>query len=251
MISLRNIIPHTEGEFSKVLNSFYVYTGDTNDSFVQKQCQLYGNWDTELTSWMINNISAGWTCLDIGANIGYFTELMAILSGPNGRVLSFEPIKYLVDKSIEAESLNDYTNSAPIDRFPLALSDKDGESSIYIWDSNVGASMVIDSDIPDNYLQWGSYKKDTIETKRLDSVYSGEIDFMKIDVENHEELVFRGFGENAKNCPLIVAELGNQQPVKFLEELSSIYNMSRLDGLKADVNEIMKHGIINILLEKK
>jgi FkbM family methyltransferase len=176
---------------------------------------------------------------------------MAILSGPDGQVLSFEPIEYLVDKALESESINDHSNCASIKRFPVALSDKDGESSIYIWDSNVGASMVIDGEIPDNYMQWGSHSKKIIKTKRLDSIFNEKIDFIKIDVENHEELVFKGFGKNAQECPVIIAELGNQQPVKFLEELSHIYNMSRLDGVPADVNEIMKHGIINILLEKK
>lgn len=250
MINLQNPTPHSIGEFSKVLDSFYVYTGDINDNFVQRQCEKYANWDSELTNWMIKNIKPGWKCLDIGANIGYFTELMAILSGPDGLVISFEPIKHLVDKSIEAEKLNNYENVSKIIRIPVALSDKEGHSDIYIWDSNVGASTVIDGEIPDNYLQWGSYKKDVVKTTRLDSVYNDKIDFIKIDVENHEHFVFDGFGDNAKDCPLIVAELGSQQPKEFLTELGKKYRMSMLNGTLMTVEQIMTHGIINILLEK-
>lgn len=251
MINIRNPKPHTDGEFSKVLDFFYVYTGDENDSFVQRSCQIHAGWDLELTTWMFNNIKPGWVCLDIGANIGYFTEIMARLVGPSGKVLSFEPIKYLVDKAIQAELLNDYSSSSSIERFPVALSDKDGESHIYIWDSNVGASTVVDGDMPENYLQWGTYNKELIKTNRLESIYTDRVDFIKIDVENHEKLVFDGFGSNARACPLIVAELGNQQPIEFLTELHENYRMSTLSGSIVTVNEIMEHSIINILLEKK
>ena len=54
--------------FSKVLNSFYVYTGDVTDRYVQANCREQGYWDKELTEWMISNIQPGWVCLDIGAN---------------------------------------------------------------------------------------------------------------------------------------------------------------------------------------
>ena len=53
--------------FSKVLDSFYVYTGDDKDKMTQDWCKTGGYWDKELTEWMIANIQPGWTCLDVGA----------------------------------------------------------------------------------------------------------------------------------------------------------------------------------------
>ena len=37
-------------------------------------------------------IQPGWTAIDVGANIGYFTLLMANRVGPQGKVIAFEPI---------------------------------------------------------------------------------------------------------------------------------------------------------------
>ncbi len=97
-----------------MLNSFYVYTGDQTDKYVQATCREQGYWDKELTEWMIRNIQPGWVCLDIGANIFYFTEVMARRVGPSGRVLAFEPIERLCKSYTVATILNDYSNVGQI-----------------------------------------------------------------------------------------------------------------------------------------
>ena len=112
----------TSVTFSKVLDSFYVYTGDTTDKYVQKSCISQGVWDKELTEWMIKNIQPGWTCLDIGANVFYFTEVMARLVGSNGNVMAFEPIKRLCKSYEYARTLNEYDNAGKIEVLPFALS---------------------------------------------------------------------------------------------------------------------------------
>lgn len=237
--------------FSKVLDSFYVYTGDKTDRYVQATCKNQGYWDKELTEWMIKNIQPGWTCLDIGANIFYFTEVMARLAGPNGSVLAFEPINRLCNTYSVAKTFNDYNEVSPISVHPFALSNKEDGLILNIWEENIGGSGIVGEHRIGNDGQHGSFYTEEIAAKRLDDVYTGNVDFMKIDVEGHERFVFEGFSEAAWKCPLIVVELGSGQPDEFLVELNDKYTMEFLNGEAATFERIKQHDVVNVLLRRR
>lgn len=46
--------------------------------------------EVPLTRYLINTVRRGWTVFDVGANIGYFTILLGMLVGREGKVVSFE-----------------------------------------------------------------------------------------------------------------------------------------------------------------
>ncbi len=50
-----------------------------------------GTYEPEISALLQPTFKYGWTTMDIGANIGYFTLLVARLVGPKGRVIAFEP----------------------------------------------------------------------------------------------------------------------------------------------------------------
>lgn len=237
--------------FSKVLDAFYIYTGDKTDRYVQANCSTDGFWDKELTQWMINNIQPGWTCLDIGANTFYFTEVMARLAGPEGRILSFEPIKRLCNAYYTAKLLNDYTNLAPIEVFEFALSSKEDIMFLQIYEENIGGSRIVPMVYEGVHPDFGRFHTEAIPTKRLDSLSIDKIDFIKIDIESHESYAFEGFSDMAKQCPLIVIELGYLQPDNFLQDLDAKYIMEFLNGNPATIEEIKKHDVVNVLLKLK
>jgi FkbM family methyltransferase len=237
--------------FSKVLDSFYVYTGDTTDRYVQVSCKQQGVWDKELTEWMISNIKPGWTCLDIGANIFYFTEVMSRLAGPDGKVLSFEPITRLCRMYDMAKEFNSYELSSPIEVFPFALSNREDSLILNIWEENIGGSGIVDEHRIGNDGQHGNFYTEQIDAKRLDSVFNDKIDFIKIDVEGHERFVFEGFSDSAKECPLLVVELGAGQPHEFLVELNELYEMKFLNGEEASFDRIKQHDVVNVLLRRR
>ncbi len=237
--------------FSKVLNSFYVYTGDKTDRYVQASCREQGHWDKELTEWMFKNIKPGWTCLDIGANIFYFTEVMAKAVGQNGLVIAFEPISRLCNYYKVARLLNNYSDSGQIDVFNIALSNKKDKMILNIWEENIGGSGIVNDHQSGNHGQHGNFYTEEINADRLDSVYDGKIDFIKIDVEGHERFVFEGFSEEARKCPLLVVELGSGQPDEFLIELNNKYTMEFLNGEAATFERIKEYDVVNVLLRRK
>lgn len=240
-----------KGNYYKVLDSFYVYGGDLSDKYVQASCRTLRYWDDELTNFMIQNIKPGWKCLDIGSNIGYFSEVMARLAGPTGEVVAFEPIKRLVDAYEEGRSLNDYSNSAPITVHNFGLSNENKSGYVRILEHNVGGSHVTDDAGEGSYEKWGAYTAQKTELKVLSDIYDKTPDFIKIDIEGYERFAFEGFGENVLKCPLIVIELGEAHPIPFYNYLTRNYNMTYVGGTPAYSYDIIGHDVINIVLRKK
>lgn len=239
------------GNHYKVLDSFYVYAGDLQDNYVQLECRESGIWDKNLTKWMLENIKPGWTCLDIGANTFYFTEIMARLVGLNGKVIAFEPIKYLYDNYLISQKLNDYTNAGKIIVHQKALSNESRSGSITVYSENVGGSQIADQPEYGLYETWPNQRVEEISLVKLQDIYDDNVDFIKIDVEGHEELAFEGFGQKVKNCPLIVIELGRRQNPKFLEYLKDNYIMSLLSGEETNLDYINSCQVVDIVLRKK
>jgi len=240
-----------KGNYYKVLDSFYTYAGDEDDKYVQHCFRTQGVWDDELTNFMIQNIKPGWKCLDIGSNTGYFAEVMARLAGPTGSVIAFEPIKRLVDAYEEGRKLNDYTDVAPIVMHNFGLSNETKDTNIHILPFNIGGSRISDEPGSGVYENGTKYLSETVHVKALKEIYDETPDFIKIDIENHEKFAFEGFSENTLRCPLIVIELGQEQPVSFLNYINKNYDLTYVSGVKAYTYDIIGHDVINIVMRKK
>ena len=168
------------------------------------------------------------TVLDIGANIGWFTIMMARLVGDNGSVHAFEPRPTTFEhlgKSIAASKL-----TKNVTLYQKALSDTHGDAFI-TWrpnDRNPGNSWV-SSQINDPAI-----KQDKISMVRLDDLSIGPVSFIKIDVEGAEPSVFRG-GEKliARDKPVILSEINFGQ-LRSMSGMSWSDYRSFLDGIGYD-----------------
>lgn len=134
-------------------------------------------------------IKPGMTVIDIGANIGYFTVLFARLVGGKGRVLAFEPEPgnfLFLEKNI---AVNHFTC---INAYNLALSDRVSTMDLYVGDK----SQTTSSFIKENILYEESVDRVSVKTVKLDEFleenHIENVDFVKIDVQGFEEIVFRG-----------------------------------------------------------
>jgi len=121
------------------------------------------------------------TVLDIGANIGWFSLVVAS-TNPSARIFAFEPnfeVAFLLRQ-------NFLTNRVIGETLPLAVSDKCGRAVFY-QDKDDWASSLVDHSSTARTLEVQSVTVD-------DFVLSNELepDFLKIDVEGAEEEVFAG-----------------------------------------------------------
>lgn len=67
----------------------YVDLGDMGD--VTHSLLSKGTYDAQMTKTLKEVVKPMMYCVDVGANIGYFSILMSKLVGPHGRVEAFEP----------------------------------------------------------------------------------------------------------------------------------------------------------------
>lgn len=166
-------------------------------------------------------VRPGMNCLDIGANLGYYSMRMASAVGPNGRVFSFEPDAFafaLLKKNSEENRFQDV-----ISLFQIACGSEDGNAFL-VRDANpanYGGMHVADGiDAPRECVR--------IPVGRIDTVIRAgtRIDFAKIDVEGYEPEVLKGMQRIiAENAPVLLCEYnraaleahGPETPNRLLE----------------------------------
>ncbi len=157
---------------------------DPSDSIVSPFLLRDGYFEPYETAIIASQIRPGDVVLDIGANIGYYTLILARLVGETGRVYAFEPDPAnfeLLKKNVRA---NGYQNVVYVKK---AVSDQSGPLSLYLCPDNKGDHRIYDSQDNREVVE--------IEAVSLDehfSEFQGEINFIKMDIQGAEGRAVRG-----------------------------------------------------------
>jgi FkbM family methyltransferase len=170
---------------TRVLGRYKMYV-DTTDVWISSHLLLDGYWEIWVTEAIAELVKPGMVVADIGANLGYFTLLMAELVGPTGHVHSFEPNPVMLRRLRRNVTVNGFSGYTDVN--DRALADVDGAIvSFHVPDENPGGAAITTHA---HQIAAGAIQ---IETARLDSRPDWQaIELMKIDVEGAEELVWRG-----------------------------------------------------------
>jgi FkbM family methyltransferase len=161
-----------------------------------------GGYYEPITRLLIQEIvRPGDTFIDVGANVGFYTLVVASRC-PETNVISFEPNPgnfALLTKNVRANALRNVRCE------PLAVSDEDRTATLYLTGSHMSASLRAGFD--------GNVTGTTeVKTVRLDTYlapYPADARLvMKVDVEGHEEALFRGMHATlARLSPDIITEV--------------------------------------------
>lgn len=146
----------------------------------------------------VRRLLRGGVALDVGANIGSYTRLLAGLAD---EVIAMEPVpetfRYLRFNMRTLGVRNVRLVSA-------AASDRDGEVMIEIPRYRGGHEAMTDARIVE---QPTNLRHFSVATVRIDSLNLNRLDFMKVDVEGHEILAVRGALETIERCrPAMIIE---------------------------------------------
>jgi FkbM family methyltransferase len=149
-----------------------------------------GMYESDVTNFLIKNIRPESICVDVGANFGYYTCMMARLAA-KGRTLGIEAAPLTFELARDNIFINWLERVASV--LNVAASNEQGSLTLYRRQTRSGNTSI--ARLSDDYLE--SLGEEvlppiTVEAKPLDKICSGPIDFMKIDVEGSEPLVFRG-----------------------------------------------------------
>lgn len=167
-----------ETSLCRVLGRYKIFV-DTGDVGLSTHLLIDGYWKMWATEAMQQIVRPGWTAVDVGANLDYFTLLLADLVGANGQVLAFEPNPFTVARLRRSVAVNGFGGRTIV--HDTALSDAEGV-----------ACLVVPPGEPKNSHITAPCKDGiVVRRQRLDS-YDVVPDFIKIDAEGAEEAVWRG-----------------------------------------------------------
>jgi len=177
-------------------------------------------------------VKQGDTCLDIGANVGYYSHFLCKYAGKSGKVYAVEPIpdfRAVLMKNIPSKYRKNYV------LFPFALGgqEKKIEMGLPIVGGVIhhGMTHVIEKGKDNSIAQTFE-----VEMKIPDKLF-GEIeklDFVKCDVEGYEYFVFSNMKETFnKHKPIVQCELGSEYKKDTVDLMKSLgYEVYALENEK-------------------
>jgi FkbM family methyltransferase len=159
-------------------------------------------WLGEKDSWdvfhVMRLVHPGAVILDIGANFGFYAVSFARALARCARIIAFEPFPSTFRRLCANIALNGLDDV--IQAHPLALSDRVGRARMWSRPDNSGASAVLDEGST-------SVPATTLDTFSRDAGLE-RLDFVKVDVEGHEEAVLRGASDVlARFRPVLLVEI--------------------------------------------
>ena len=178
----------------RVLAKYLMFV-DPHDLGVTPRLCLDGYWESWITGVVARSVPPGGWCVDIGANHGYYTLIMADAVGRQGRVLAVEPnplLSELLALSVEVNGLRTQTTivqKAVTDgrtpRVRLVVPSRRGACATICRDATA-ADQVVDVDA-------ASVDELTAEWP--------QVDLVKVDAEGAEDLIWRGMRRTIEQNP--------------------------------------------------
>jgi FkbM family methyltransferase len=220
---------------------------DELDSLKLRKNGVYGRDETEFIQ---SFIKPDMVCVDIGANIGYFTILMAKLAR---ETIAFEPDPQNYDLLIQNIRLN---GPGAVVAYNYAVGKTSGVTKLYKCGTNSGMHRVYPS-------KWCNSGTENIDMVTLDSMIE-YADFIKMDIEGAEYGALLGMKRILeKGCTLLmefhtpsIREYG-KEPIEVYNYMLDLgYNITYGDDRPLrgwnDLNHrATKHAGINILCTPK
>lgn len=161
---------------------------------VSKYILKYGNYDPELCRVVKSLIRKDSVCLDLGANIGFWTNFLLSECAVE-KVYSFEPEPHNVDLFRRNSSLNQIERK--IEFYPMAAGEKAGQLDLYLSDDNAGDHQL--------YKTGEQRRRVTVQVERIDDLIpERKIDFIKMDVQGFEPFVINGMWDLIDRSPELV-----------------------------------------------
>lgn len=150
---------------------------------------VLGRYERPIQGVIRAHVTPGDCAYDIGANVGFFSLLLASLVGTGGTVHAFEPSAPEADSADALVRCNDLGRIVQVHR--MAVSNATGESTLL----SSGLTGIL-LDAPRNNGRYADSSAHRVQTMMLDDFVFGRgntpPDFIKLDVESAEAMVLAG-----------------------------------------------------------
>ena len=175
----------------------------------------------------------GWHCLDVGANHGYYTLVLADGAGPEGRVVPIEPTPRLAELLRQTLDVNGFPY---VEVLQKAASDADGKTLQLVIPAHrsLNAHLVEAAGPTDEAV--------AVESVTIDAVTRDwpRVDLIKIDVEGAEESVWRGMQQtiSGNRDVIVVLELN----VDRYDDPRGVPGDDRVGGVRSALHRRRRRG---------
>lgn len=168
---------------------------DADDPGICRQLIRRGERELEQKLILERELRAGMRVLDLGANIGYYTVMMARLVGQRGRVYAVEPIARnfdLLSRNVSRNAIADRTELQQI-----AIAGEDGEKPLWISERSNWHSFhppAVDASVPWKRKYHRTMVGQVRVATRSLAGYLAErppVDLLRMDLEGYETEIFR------------------------------------------------------------
>jgi len=184
------------------LLAFYL---EADDRLLTPWFVVSGLYETELTNYFLNHLQPGSHCLDVGANFGYFSCLMARICS-QGKVIGIEADQKIRDIAQDNLFINNIHHIGEV--LHVAASDCNAPIKLYRRNGRSGNTSIgfVDRNYTDQLGETPAepFMVGGIMIDSLLPRLAGRVDFMKVDVEGAEPLVFRGARQTISANPQLV-----------------------------------------------
>lgn len=184
---------------------------------------LQGEYALSRVSEIRETVKEGDVVIDIGANIGYFTVLLANLVGPKGKVYAFEPDPRNFDLLQRTIERNGWTHVIPEQK---AVFNKARELLLYQTQCWATSALT-----PSKHISTVK-----VQVVTLDDFLSDEhhIDFVKMDMDGSEPLAIQGMAQLIQRSPglRVLAEYDPDNLKRYLNDPLDFITIAGQHGLK-------------------
>lgn len=208
---------------------------DANDVGFTPNLVADGFWEPGISVTLKSLLRPGMTAIDIGANVGYYSLLMADVVGESGRVIAIEPNPALGGLLRETMRINGLTTRVIV--HDVAVSDVAGSFDFIVPPGRpLNSRLLLDEwrgTVDERYVQ-----KVRIETADELLRECDVVDVIKIDVEGAEHLVFKGLLQTiARNPSLTILVEYN-----FARHAQAASMLATVVDCGFDVHEVQPDG---------
>lgn len=212
---------------------------DDRDLMLGPRLVLDGFWESWVTLAVARHLRPGMWCVDVGANYGYYTLLMAAACGPEGRVVACEPSPLLAGTYLPQNlALNGFYHGVEV--CPKVVGNLDDRTVDFVLHEGDFATSSLERWAYDH--RSATVQSPAITLDRLCADWP-RLDLVKIDAEGAEALVWEGMQKTLLRFPraVVVLELHLQrdppQTLGLLHRLEREYDL-RAVNYEGDIERI-------------
>lgn len=196
----RAIVTGDDQILCRVLGTYLMWV-DAHDHGLSPHLLMQGYWEMWITQALARLATPGTTAIDVGANVGYYTLLLADAVGPEGRVIAFEPNPRIAAMLRMSVSINGFSSRVAVRNEAVSSSDGGRLAFAVPTHEPKNAALVRDDAHRQAFTEIFGSALEFIDVPlvSLDSLELTDVGVVKIDAEGAEGDIWHGMQQTIRN----------------------------------------------------